>query len=143
MDNQRFRLSSSSFLCLSKREKGKGTLSYRVGCHQSKPCYSGCEATWKYKQAQGAQSPALLGTGRRQLTSRSRVRKPVFKSCLHCALAAEARARCLTQPTLAFFLPLVTELTIKIEFLNNIFILKCQDMLIHNPSCHHSFQASL
>ena len=65
MDNQRFRLSSSSFLCLSKREKGKGTLSYRVGCHQSKPCYSGCEATWKYKQAQGAQSPALLGTGRR------------------------------------------------------------------------------
>ena len=142
MDDQWFRLSSSSFLCLSKREKGKGTLSYSGRCHQSEPHYSGCEATWKYKQAQGAQSPALLGTGRRQLTSRSRVRKPVFKSCLHRALAAEARERCFTQPTLAFFLALVTELTIKIEFLNNIFILKCQDMLIHNPS-HHFFQASL
>ena len=47
----------------------------------------------------------------------------------------------LSQPLL-FFLALVTELTIKIEFLNNIFILKCQDMLIHNPS-HHFFQASL
>ena len=44
MDDQGLRLSSSSFLCLSKRDKGKGTLSYRGGCHQSEPCHSGCEA---------------------------------------------------------------------------------------------------
>ena len=63
MDDQGLRLSSSSFLCLSRRGKRKGTLSYRGGCHQSEPCHSGCEprhsgceAAWKYEQAQGAQS---------------------------------------------------------------------------------------
>ena len=80
MDDQGLRLPSSSFLCLSKREKGKGTLSYRGGCHQSEPCHSGLEATGKHKQAWGAQRPVLVGTGHRQSTSRSRVRKPAFKS---------------------------------------------------------------
>ena len=56
MDDQGLRLSSSSFLCLSRREKGKGTLSYTGGCHQSELRHSGCETIWKYKQARGAQS---------------------------------------------------------------------------------------
>ena len=54
MDDQGLRLSSSSFLCLSKREKGKGTPLYRGGYHQSEPHHSECEAIWKYKQGQRA-----------------------------------------------------------------------------------------
>ena len=46
--DQGLRLSSNSFLCLSKRGKGKGTFSYRGGCHQSEPRHSGCKATWKH-----------------------------------------------------------------------------------------------
>ena len=61
--------------CLSKREKGKGTLSYKSGCHHIEPYHSGCESTQKYKQARVSQSPELLGTGPGQLVSRSRVRK--------------------------------------------------------------------
>ena len=64
MEDQGPRLSSSSFLYLSIREKGK---EYML-TEWTSPEWTlqlPCEATWKYKQAREALSPALLGTGRR------------------------------------------------------------------------------
>ena len=53
--------SSSSFLCLSKREKGKGTPSYRGGCHQSEPRHSECEAIGDISKPEGLRALPCLG----------------------------------------------------------------------------------